>query len=394
MDMNYFLNNANKTIGESARYARQLMSNPPAVSGSTGASGSQDQSLNGLNPIILLLLFQMMNRMMTQSGYGLPSSPFPPPLPQTGSPLGGTPLPTQNPAYQYLNNLFNNAAPSPVTITDNTSIQKRLDSIFAASANPNVTALSDQLRTMSPDDPSVPDLQSQIKGLLQADGKSARDLSELDILWQAQAANHSLPLLQIQATGNPSTELTAQINALQQKQVDLGQQWQALYPANGLSGQALASQVQTALKNGQFTETDLGSSLKYLLDQAPDATAGKAAELVSNLMESGDLNINPFLSNEYLSRLSPDRRQTLLNAVESSGLRMASGKANSRFIGFMLENLAKPGDSQTKAFLQQFLRDFYTVHGQQPDTPVGKLLAEVLDLADVQADAQNQLIFA
>jgi hypothetical protein len=151
--------------------------------------------------------------------------------------------------------------------------------------------------------------------------------------------------------------------------------------------------VRTALQQGQFTEAQLGQSLKYMLDKAPDEIAGQASGLLSDLMETGDLNVGPFLSNDYLERLSTDRRQTLLESVESSGLRMANGQPNSRFIGFMLEQLGRPGDSTTKQFLQQFLQDFYDAYGSEPDTPVGSTLATVLNLANIQPDADNQLVF-
>jgi hypothetical protein len=119
----------------------------------------------------------------------------------------------------------------------------------------------------------------------------------------------------------------------------------------------------------------------------------RVVSLISNLMETGELNITPFLNNDYLERLTPERREALLHAVESSGLRMADGRPNSRFIGFMLDQLGRPGTSATKTFLRQFLQDFYIVHGNKPNTPVGQTLADILRLAGIQAGENQQLLF-
>jgi hypothetical protein len=59
----------------------------------------------------------------------------------------------------------------------------------------------------------------------------------------------------------------------------------------------------------------------------------------------------------------------------------------------MLDSLAKPGNEQSKLFVQTFLQDFYDQYGQQPDTPVGKILAQTLDLASVTADTEGKLVF-
>lgn len=419
MSSDYFLTNANRMIGESARYVRQFQANAQASgnsqTGNTSTSSDLDQMMQSLNPLLLMMVYQMLSQMMTQTGYGLPaSSNYPLPVTPTPSPSSGTSSPpTQNPAYTYLNNLLNNgtttvnttetATPRNATVdfSDNTSLQDRIDELLDSSQSTDEQEMAYQLKTLDPDSTEAEQLQDQLKARLQADGRSSQDLQELDLLWQGLSANHQIPLLEIQSAGSPSDALSQQINTLKQKCETLQQQWQALQTNSGntastttpLTSDELATNVKTALQNGTFTEAQLGSSLKYMLDQSPTDASDRVATLISDLMESGTLNITPFLSNDYLEMLSPERRQSLLYAVEGSGLRMANGQPNSRFIGYMLENLAKPGDTQTKAFLQQFLQDFYRVHGSNTTTPVGSTLAQILSLAGIQPNDQDELAF-
>lgn len=153
------------------------------------------------------------------------------------------------------------------------------------------------------------------------------------------------------------------------------------------------TQVRVDLEAGKYTHTQLGEALMYGLDQTPAENLQPITRLITDLTDSGELNIVPFLQNDYLSRLDNDRQQALLQAVETAGIRMDSGKPNSRLIGFMLDALAKPGDSASKRFSQTFLQDFYQAHGQRPDTPVGKTLAQMLELAGVTANEEGTLVF-
>jgi hypothetical protein len=153
------------------------------------------------------------------------------------------------------------------------------------------------------------------------------------------------------------------------------------------------AKVRDELAQGLFQPADLGQALKYELDQAPEEHLPGISRLMTDLMDAGELNIGPFLQNDYLDRLSEERRELLLQTIELAGLRMDSGKPNARFIGFMLEELNRPDHPQTQALLRRFLQDFYDTHGSAPDTPVGKILSSVLQLADISADEQGQLQF-
>jgi len=398
MGSNYFLNNANRMIGETARYARNFQANGQTTSGSsqTNAANSDalSQLMDSLNPVLLLMIFQMMSQMSTQGGYGLPIGNYAPTLPNTGG-TAPPPAPTQNPAYNALKDWFSsgNTSFDPVNVEDNTSIQARLDKIFS-NRSQLVQDLAYTLKSLSPDSPEAAQTQTRITQLLTQEGGNQKVIQELNLLWQAQKANHQIPLLEIQAVGAPSEALSAQIIALKQTRTELAQAWQTLQnDTPKTSTEALVAQIKADLINSVYTEAQLGSCLKYLLDQAPTSSVEKIAGLISDLMENGTLNIAPFLYNDYLERMQPERRVILLHAVENSGLRLGSGKPNSRFIGFILENLSKPGNAQTKAFIRQFLKDFYRVHGQNQDTPVGLLLAQILSLGGIEIDDKGQLVF-
>ncbi|HEY9687489.1 MAG TPA: hypothetical protein V6C52_10975 [Coleofasciculaceae cyanobacterium] len=153
------------------------------------------------------------------------------------------------------------------------------------------------------------------------------------------------------------------------------------------------AKVKDDLAQGRLQPVDLGQALKYELDQAPVEHLPGISRLMTDLMDTGALNIGPFLQNDYLARLSPERRETLLESIELAGLRMDSGKPNTRFIGFLLEHLNQSNQPSTQALLRRFLQDFYDTHGSAPDTPVGKILASVLQLAGLSADEQGQLQF-
>ncbi len=151
--------------------------------------------------------------------------------------------------------------------------------------------------------------------------------------------------------------------------------------------------VRADLKAGKYTTAELGQALKYELDQGTEKNLGAITKLITDLTDSGDLNVTPFLQNDYLQMLKPDRQDALLSAIQRSGLRMDDGKPNARLIGFTLDTLSKPGDPATKAILTKFLQNFYNAYGQQPDTPVGKILAQMLALGSITADESGQLVF-
>ncbi len=154
--------------------------------------------------------------------------------------------------------------------------------------------------------------------------------------------------------------------------------------------------VRQALTQGSMTRPQLGQALMFALDQFSDPHLPAINRLISDLMDSGEVNIAPFLQNDYLERLGSERREMLLMSVERAGLRMDSNRPNARFIGFMLENLARPDAPDTvytKAFIKQFLQDFYDVHSVDLTTPVGKILSQVLDLGGITTDAEKKLVF-
>jgi hypothetical protein len=392
MGSNYFLNNINRTIGENMRFARQFQANQQAASSQgAGTAGSADP--NSPNAILLMLLFQLFSQMMAQGQPTTGNSPAPPGV-AGADPYYNTGLPVQNPAYQFLSSIFTAAQPESLNFEDNISIQGRMDQILSATNNAVLFDLANQLKTISPTSPEAQQLHTRIKAQFQLEGRSNADIQAYDLLWQAAQINHTLQEEEIVATGNPSQEATERMAQLKQQRATLAIQWNQGFSMPGTTeGGGLAAKAREALQKGQFSETQLGQTLKYLLDKGPARVVNRVVSLISNLMETGELNITPFLNNDYLERLTPERREALLHAVESSGLRMADGRPNSRFIGFMLDQLGRPGTSATKTFLRQFLQDFYIVHGNKPNTPVGQTLADILRLAGIQAGENQQLLF-
>jgi hypothetical protein len=156
--------------------------------------------------------------------------------------------------------------------------------------------------------------------------------------------------------------------------------------------------LQNEVIQNRLSMTQVGQALMYELDQTDTRNLPAVGQLITGLMQSGDLNIAPFLQNDYLAQLQPERGDTLYQSVESAGLRLANGAPNSRFISFLLENLSpynpnRATQPQTQAFVQQFVQDLYNACGQNATTPNSSILAQVLNLAGITVDEQGQLIF-
>lgn len=159
------------------------------------------------------------------------------------------------------------------------------------------------------------------------------------------------------------------------------------------------AQFKAQLTNGTITQTQMGQALMYELDKTDPKNLPAVGQLISSLMESGDLNIVPFLQNDYLTQISADSQDMLFRAVELSGLLLSSGQSNSRFVAFLLESLSKENPNKadqpkTQAFIQKFMQDFYNVHGKTPTAPVGTVLAQVLTLTGIKAGTDGKLVFS
>jgi hypothetical protein len=151
--------------------------------------------------------------------------------------------------------------------------------------------------------------------------------------------------------------------------------------------------VRTDLQAGKFTPADLGAALMYELDQAPDKNLGAVGQLIQHLTDSGDLNIASFLQNDYLLKLKPERQEALMSIVQEGGLLLNNSQPNRRLIGFILDNMDKPGDAQSKTFIHQLLQNLYDNHASQPESPQGKVLNQLMTLAGISVDEEDQLIF-
>lgn|GEM_PF-3530645 len=416
-----FINNANQIIGDNMRFLQQFKANPQSLPESQSTTSSADTEMQMMMP--MMMMFQLMSNMnnnnsgLGQSANAGLSDPFaglanaqsymPFQLPQNGTSTstsnGAEQWIQQNPAYQFLTSQMNSSGsttnssidPSVNTpnFADNSSLANRMTTLLTDNPDANLQALPNQLLngTLSVGDPDQ--FKSQVQDEMAQQGYSDQSVSEFGILFDGMQNNNQLLQAENQAATAPSTTNSQLVDQLSQNQVQLSQDWQSLY-ANGVTTTNTSSDtqsVQDALTNGQFTPTQLGQSLKYMWDTASGSSLDSLSSLTSSLMKSGSLNIIPFLNANYLDRLTPERQQALLSSVENAGLTLSDGTPNTRFAGYLLQNLAQPGISSTKDFLWQFLQDDWMANGGNTSSGEGQVLSNILSLAGIQGTAGQPL---
>ena len=405
------MGNINQMISDNMKYIQQLQANPPAstTAASTTAATNTNAQMQQMMPMIMRMMFQMMSRMMPGQAQSPPLDPFaglpntlPPNANMNPNGLLDQQRIQQNPAYQFLTAQLNgsNTATGTIAIppdfSNTNSLINQVNALTGGLADPNLQNLGSQLSGLSADSPQWATLKTQTETALKNQGSSDTAIAQFDLLFQGIQANNSTGQIvsQLQAVGanldpasTESQQLQSQLSQvsqlLTQSQSEMAQQWQALEPnasTASVTTPSLVTQVQTALANHQFTPQDLGQSLKYLLNNAPAGSLNQLSGLMASLIKSGTLNSDPFLQSGYLDMLSPDRQAALMSAVQTSGLTLDNGQPNSRFAGFILDSLAKPGLSSTKDFLNQFLQ-WDAANYQNSNTPEGQALANLLPLA-------------
>lgn len=441
-----FINNANQIIGQNMTYLQQLQSNPQLLTGADTTTAATDPSaaeMQMMMPMLMMMMYQMMGQMSGQTSQnpyslgqdpfmGMPTSmPFPTYQPPQGTSSGTSPTTDpacqggtssqgaaqwiqQNPAYQFLTSQLGgqtttaaDTATDPTStgapdFTDSSNLAGYMNSLFANNPDTNLQNLGNELLTGSTNGADPTTLKTQVQDEMSQQGYSTQDIEGFGVLYDAMQNNNNLTQTELASVQNTGTDYSSQIAQLGQNQTQYAQQWQDLYPTQtanvtttttgtSTDPQTLAQNVQQALANGQFTPTQLGQSLKYLLDNAPSSELSTISGVTSNLMKSGALNIIPFLHSNYLDRLTPDRQEALLGAVDNAGLSLSNGSPNSRFAGYLLENLSKPGTSSTQNFLQQFLQNEWLNNGQNTGTPEGQALSNVMNLAGLQGTVGQPL---
>jgi hypothetical protein len=145
-----FMQNVNKTIGDNMRFAQNYHPGQGGTASTGGASSADLMSV--LNPMLMLMLFQLMSVMMSKmqggapsSAYGLPQAPLPyiPGLSSSGSTVPPStsapslsPAPASsiadNPAVSYLENML--VAETPNADPSTGSVQLSVDDITAVKA--------------------------------------------------------------------------------------------------------------------------------------------------------------------------------------------------------------------------------------------------------------------
>lgn len=289
-----FLTSANKTISDNMRFVKNFQadasstssSNTPKASSSAPAPNPMELMMNYMNPMMMMMMFRMMDAIITKMEGGTPQAQAPTPyIPGvTTPPAGATPTPAtpsiaDNPAVSYLENIFSKKA----------------------EADPTATTIQ---------------------------------LTDADV-----------------------------------------------------------ASVQSAVASGALNPTQVGQALMYELDKTPDKNVAAVGQLIGSLADSGDLNLAPFLQNDYIGKLAGSRRDALMQSVTKAGLTLQDGTPNARFVGFTLDALAKDGDDQTKAFLQQFLQTSYDATAADTTKPEGAVLSNLMALSGTTVDAQKKLVF-
>jgi hypothetical protein len=425
-----FLNNVHHVIGDNMKFLQQLKNNPDLLSSGTGHASTTNSSstldnsqMQALNPMLMMLLMQLLMRLTGGNGQNsalsgnpldnanynnpflgngyYPSSALPA---GSSSPSSADQWIQTNPAYQYLQNLLNNPTTSSSTdststvptpdFADHDSLNTSLSTLLSGFPDPNnqLQNVGSVLDSLDPASADVQTLKGEVTDYLTGQGVSNQDLTRFSILYDGLNNNRLLTTAQAAATSSPSAENTQAVTDLTQLQNQIAQAWQTQASSSAGSSALPDDQVEAALAGNQFTQTQLGQSLKYMLDTTPANNVDAVANLVSGLTRSGTLNIGSFLNADYLEHLSTDRQNALLGAVQNAGLTLSGGKPNSRFLGYILDNLSKPESSSTKRFLQQFLDNAWAANAGDTTTADGQTLNNLLDLAGI-ARTPNQPLF-
>jgi hypothetical protein len=429
-----FLNNVHHVIGDNMKFLQQLKNNPDLLSSGTGhasttnSSSAQDNSqMQALSPMLMMLLMQLLMRLNGGNGLGsalsgnpLDNANYNNPFlgngyyPSSALPAGVTPPQNNdqwiqtNPAYQYLQNLLSTSTASSSTdsastvptpnFADHDSLNTSLSALLSGFPDPNnqLQNVGSVLDSLDPASDDVQTLKGEVTDYLTGQGVSNQDLTRFSILYDALNNNRLLTTAQAAATSSPSAENTQAVTDLTQLQNQIAQAWQTQTSSSSSSSASSSAlpddQVEAALAGNQFTQTQLGQSLKYMLDTTPTNNVDAVANLISGLTRSGTLNIGSFLNADYLEHLSTDRQNALLGAVQNAGLILSNGKPNSRFLGYILDNLSKPESSSTQRFLQQFLDNAWAANAGDTTTADGQTLNNLLDLAGI-ARTPNQPLF-
>jgi hypothetical protein len=417
-----FMNNINQTISDNMNFLKQYKANPEKFQTKASPSAGSNAQMQQLMPMIMMMMFQLLSQLTAQGGQNggmvnqdpfaglpttLPLQPLLNPLLNPNPTTGAGSQMEQNPAYQALSRQLPGLADPAPDFAKPNDLVSQLNGLLSTSHDPALLNLGSQLNKMNPDAPQWAELKNKADLSLKTQGRSDGDIEKVDLLMeglqkdkginqylaeQQQIAQNlepdSIELVQSMQNQSQATQ------ALAQNQQRLSQQWQAISPAQPSVQKPLETQVREGLAAHQFTPLQLGQSLKYLLDTAPNASAGPLGELMTHLVKSGDLNLVPFLQSNYLDKLSPERRTVLLNAMERAGLTRQDQKPNSRLAGYVLETISKPGDSSAKSFLQQYLQKEWTAQAPNPNAPEGKALIQVLELAGIQHHVGQPLTFS
>lgn len=145
-----------------------------------------------------------------------------------------------------------------------------------------------------------------------------------------------------------------------------------------------------AWEQKNLSEKLLGQSLMYMLDQGSDEKLETLLPSLSSLVGNRVLNPLPFVSEDYLAKLTPERRLALSQALTQNGLNDASGKSDARLFSFVLNQL-QPQANTTGSLQNEMARQLLSALYARKSNPIDPQLLTLMRLLGFQFDEQGQV---
>lgn len=142
--------------------------------------------------------------------------------------------------------------------------------------------------------------------------------------------------------------------------------------------------IKTEMGKGTFSVNQLGEALMKYIHRVPSQYVDEFTGLLSRLVKDNQINPAPFVNDQYLAQLPPERQVSLSAALARDGLRYQDGSPNSYFLGHLLQHVNGNPDSETRPFVRDLLSRVYTRHKDNLGNPEGKILTGFFTLADIE----------
>ena len=131
---------------------------------------------------------------------------------------------------------------------------------------------------------------------------------------------------------------------------------------------AFSDTLEQQMTSGNFTEGQLGQAMMAGIDQAPDdTTSGALSNVLGQLVQRGDLNAVPFMSDNYLNMLPVSRQNQVFDAVLNAGVSYSDGSPNRSLMSYLLSAEDDNTSPMAQNFAQQLIADYNTQPSNQSD---------------------------